>query len=189
MEDLIGMIIWFVIIGGIVLACLIKKVPANTLIIIDRNGHFHKKKRHGFYILSSRDKVTTYLSSYDSTQYFINTFETHSSTFYRVYFSVTYKSEDLDRSAQSLEDSRRSVYDIINCAAEPVVGSSTTFDTFRSGNFETALFKQLESTLEPFYIDVKACKLITINSVAPSIGQTQKFQKHVSSSGGDNPFI
>jgi hypothetical protein len=91
-------------------------------------------------------------------------------------------------SIQSLEDSRRSVYDIVNCAVETVIGSYTIADAFRSGNFEPALFKQLESTLEPFYIDVIACKLLNVGNVSPSVGMTTKFQKHVSSSSGDNPF-
>ena len=192
MDDLIELLSimsWYFFIAIIVLCVIIKKVPSNSLIIIDRNSHFHKKKRHGFYILGAHDKVTTYLSTNAVTQTYANIFETHISTFYRLSFSVTYRSEDLDRSQQALEDSRRSVYDIINCAAETVIGTIASAGVVNLQSLNDALFRQLESTLEPFYIDVTSSKIFSILAVDSTVGRQNKFQKHISTSGGDNPFI
>ena len=70
--------------GGIILLIIIillvyvRTVPANTAIIIDRDTHYHKTVRRGFYfMLPGRDKITTQVSTNKITKYYANNFETH----------------------------------------------------------------------------------------------------------------
>ena len=47
---------------------------------------------------------------------------------------------------------------------------------------QDAFFKQLESMLEPFYIDLTQFRLLGFRSVSTSYGLEHKFNKHISSS-------
>ena len=56
----------------------LKAVPANTVIIIDRNSHYLKTKKSGFYFFNpATDKVTTKISKYIINKNYSDFFETH----------------------------------------------------------------------------------------------------------------
>ena len=184
-------IFWLLVITIItIIFSKIRKVPANTTIIIDRNTHFHKKKSHGYYFFNSRtDKITSKISTNEVSELYFNTFETHDSGFYKIVFSVIYKSEDINMTLSALEDSRRSIYDVVNCSMETTIASFRNSDFTNSSiyqNLHEAAFSQLESMLEPFYIDVIDLRIINIISVNSNEGVATKFTKHVSS--GDDPL-
>ena len=179
-----GLIIFIII---IVFFCFVRRVPPNTAIIIDRDSHYLKTKRRGFYFINpATDKITTRVSTFPITEFYSNTFETHDSTFYHLYFQVTYKATDIEMVLSSLQDSRRSIYDVVNCSLETVIGTLSRNDMNYKVDINSIAFRQLESMLEPFYIDVTSFKLISRNEIIAELGRQQKFQKHVSS--GENPI-
>ena len=187
MEVSTFFIFWIGIIVFSIFFSRIRQVPPGTVVIIDRNSHFHKKKRGGFYLFNpATDKITTKISRFPITENYTNTFVTHDSTYYRITYSFTYKAEDVEMVLSSLEDSRRSIYDVVNCAIETAVGSLTMRE-MADYNYDLnkVCFAQLETMFEPFYVDVTSFKIIYRSAVNPTIGESQLFRKHVSR--GDNP--
>ena len=185
MEGLIELVITGIIIAGIVVLTNLRKVPANTTIIIDRNSHFHKKKKHGYYFFNSTtDKITTQVSLYPITEQYINVFKTHEDKYYQVKFSMTYVCKEPEQTLDSLADSRRSIYDIANCAVETLWATLSQKDitTTVLEEMSQRLFHQLESTLEYFYIDVTEAHIINYSLINEDVGRDIIFQKHISSS-------
>lgn len=186
-DSIFGLVFFIFIIVLPILLAYVKVVPSGTVIIIDRNSHFHKKKYGGYYFFNPRtDKVTTIISKMPVTETYTNVFRTHDDTFVQVRFSTTYKAEDISMVLSSLEDSRRSIYDVINCSVEMVIKTLVTKKDNYKTQVESAIFHQLESMLEPFYIDVTSFKLYSITPLSEAYGKTLEFHKHVSD--GDNPF-
>ena len=186
---LISIIVFTAIIYIVIMVSRIKKVPANTTIIIDRNTHFHKKKRHGYYFFNPKiDKITTMVSAYPIEERYINVFKTHEDSYYNVNFTMTYVSNEPEQTLDSLSDSRRSIYDIANCAVETLFGTLTRKEiaTTTLEELNTRLFHQLESTLEYFYIDVTEARIINYSLVGEEEGKYLLFNRHESSGG--NPI-
>ena len=179
---LIGYIVFILF---LILLSKARKVPLNTTIIIDRNTHFYKKKSRGYYFFNpSTDKVTTKVSSFPITETYRNIFQTHEDTYYNISFSMTYICKEPEQTLDSLADSKRSIYDIANCAVETLRGSLSAKDIALTPLAELSekLFQQLESTLEYFYIDVIEAHINNYNIVDEEIGKKAIFQKHTSSS-------
>ena len=59
----------------IIIFCVfcIKKVPPHTVIIVDKNSHYLKTKKSGFYIMLPGYKVTTKIST-NKFKYLVHTF-------------------------------------------------------------------------------------------------------------------
>ena len=187
-ETFSGFFFFILFLVIIFLGSFVKKVPLNTVIVIDRNTHYCKTKRHGYYFFNPKtDVVTTKISTNIVTEIYRNVFETHDSCFYELNFAVSYKATDLEMVLSSLQDSRRSIYDVINCAVETVVATFSDQDMNYKTDLNTPIFHQLESMLEPFYIDVTAFKLYTRTKLISEIGEQRKFRKHVSR--GDSPIV
>lgn len=107
---IIILIIVFIITGS-----FIKTVPANTVIIVDRNSHYLKTKRSGFYFFNpSTDKITTQISKSKISKSYIENFETHDGKLVRVSFEVEYHAQNMDDVLAALESVRRSVDDVMN---------------------------------------------------------------------------
>lgn len=111
MEGLI-MLLFFVII--FIFFTFIRVVPANTVLIIDRNTHYLKTKRHGFFFLNpATDKITSTFSKYPVTKMYTNFFETHDGYIVQITFTVRYHVNDLDSVVNTLALVRRSVDDVM----------------------------------------------------------------------------
>lgn len=182
-----GLIIWIIIISVILWASFIRKVPPNTVIIIDRNSHYHKTKKRGYYFFNSKtDQITTKISTNPIRETYGNIFKTHDDKYYELNYSFEYKAtEGIDKVLSSLQDSRRSIYDVVNCAVETVVLTFSQKDVTQGAfkNNET-FFKQLETMLEPFYIDATSFRAHFYREVPEAYGTLHKFTKHVPSSNG-----
>ncbi len=170
----------------------IRRVPSNTIIIIDRNSHYLKTKRKGFYFLGANDKITSKISTSSITENYSNVFVTHDNYYYRVDFKVTYAAEDVEMVLSALQDSRRSIYDIANCAIETVFGALLRKDLVDTNNVSSLAFRQIESTLEPFYLDAIKISLSFV-PVMSTVGEATVFKKHISglaydSLSDDNPI-
>ena len=186
MEGLLVLFIFFGLPIIITVLSQLKTVPPNTTIIIDRNSHFHKKKRHGFYMLNPRtDKVTTKVSEYPIKERYSNVFKTHEDTYYNVTFTMTYVCKEPEQTLESLSDSRRSIYDIANCAVETLFGTLSPKDlvNYRLDELSPRLFHQLEATLEYFYIDVTDAYIIDYSLMGEERGRELLFRRHESTSG------
>ena len=187
MEELLPLIYFIVVIIIAILITRLKKVPPNTTIIIDRNTHFYKKKRRGYYFFNPRtDMVTTQVSTYPIKESYNNVFKTHEDNYYRVFFTMTYVSKEPEQTLDSLSDSRRSIYDIANCAVETLFGTLTKKDMVMNTleELNPRLFHQLEATLEYFYIDVTEAHIISYSLISEETGRQLQFRKH-EPSGGD----
>lgn len=110
MAELIIIIIIF-------LAPFIKKVPYNTVVIIDRNGHYLKTKHKGWYILWPSDEVTTTISTSPLTRNLTDYFETDDGQLVQATIFCRYHATNLTNVLQALENVRRSVDDIIKSSA------------------------------------------------------------------------
>ena len=99
----------------IILVSYVRSVPPNTVQIIDRNTHYLKTKRHGFYFFNpNTDKITTEISKRHLYKRYTNTFETHDGYYVDVTFEVEYHAENLDAVLEALALVRRSVDDVMN---------------------------------------------------------------------------
>lgn len=106
-----------IIILFICLAPFIKKVPYNTIIIIDRNGHYLKTKHHGWYLLLPFDEVTTTISTSPLTRNLTDYFETDDGRLVQATIFCRYQAHNLTNVLQALANVRRSVDDIIKSSA------------------------------------------------------------------------
>lgn len=101
----------------IILSNFIKIVPKNTVIIVDRNSHYLKTKRHGMYLFwPATDKITTRISTNKLYKLYTNDFETHDGKIVRIPFSVEYHANNLEAVLDSLKSARRSIDDIMNAS-------------------------------------------------------------------------
>ncbi len=163
-----------------------KTCPPNTVVIIDRNTHYYKTIRTGSYSkgysLKSTDMVTSIISTRENTVQYSNVFMTHDARYYMIRYRVSYKCENLDSVISALEDSRRSIYDIINCAVSIAVKSLTSadFSRYSSQQIRPTLYSQIESMLEPFYIDFKNLVIDSVTYINEQQGETLLFRKHES---------
>ena len=185
MSNFLSYVMVIIFFAFIIVVSNLRKVPANTTIIIDRHSHFHKKKKHGYYFFNSAtDQITTKVSLYPITEKYYNVFKTHEDKYYQVNFSMTYICKEPDQTLDSLSDSRRSIYDIANCAVETLWATLSQKDitTTVLEEMSQRLFHQLESTLEYFYIDVTEAHIINYSLINEETGRNIVFRRHISSS-------
>lgn len=95
----------------------LKKVPPNTAIIIDRNGHYLKTKRAGWYFLWPSDKVTTTISKSPVSRTLSAYYETDDGHIVQATVACRYHAHSVSGVLQSLSNVRRSIDDIIQSAA------------------------------------------------------------------------
>ena len=193
MMEIIGflfpLIFWGIII--LIISGSLRIVPANTVLVIDRKSHYLKTKRKGLYFFNPlTDVVTSKISTSPTRKQYNNVFENHESNFYDVFYWVSYKAEDVEQVISSLSDSRRSIDDIINCAMEVLFTSFDNKEAYSSTSTINQKFHaQLESMLEPFYIDVLDTGVTVVSSISPIMGEERKFQRHVSGGGSSGDPI
>ena len=101
----------------IIILCFVRKVPPNTVLIIDKNSHYHKTKRNGFYLLTKGCKITTIISTNTLTRTLNDLYETYDGKPASITINCAYKAADLDAVLDSLSNIRRSIDDIIKSSA------------------------------------------------------------------------
>lgn len=99
------------------LLAFVRKVPTNTVIIIDRNGHYLKTLSRGFYILGPFDEITTRIAKTPTLRVLTDFFETDDGKLVSATVSCRYHADNITNVLQSLGEVRRSVDDIIKSAA------------------------------------------------------------------------
>jgi len=165
-------------------------VPPDTAIIVDRNSHYYKTYRSGtrYWLKSSTDMITTYISTKPVVQTYGNNFATHDSKGFRVAVRVTYKAVDsIDDVLDALKKSRRSIYDIVNTAVETVVNTCSSKDMNDKSKLCELIRQKIEYTLEPFNIEF--LDLALLDASLSRNGMNSLFQRHISrSEGSDQTF-
>ncbi len=139
------------------LSPFLKKVPNKGAVIIDRNSHYHKQRRFGFYIFNPvTDFVTTIISTNPTTLSYTMVFETHDVKYVSINYSVTYKTDDVDLVLENLKSSRRSIYDIINSSFEYVTSSFMSSDLNAASLLKELPFN-LRRYVSPFWHSIARC--------------------------------
>lgn len=174
-----GLIIFLIII-------FVRVVPANTIVIIDRKGHYLKTRRFGLYLTNPlTDKITTQISTERLTKMYSNYFETHDGKIVQVSFQATYHAKDLNAVIDGLASARRSIDDVIissvywsvnNLMGDAFIGSSSELynDAYRKLLSEA---QELNITIDDF----KTSKPIFINYT----NNIKPFKPHLSSYSSD----
>lgn len=129
MEIIIILFIFFVL-------PFLRKVPPNTVVIIDRNGHYLKTKHNGWYFLSPSDKVTTTISTRPVSRTLSNFYETDDGKIVHATISCRYHAHNLTNVLQALSNVRRSVDDIIQSSAYFAINNYTFSDIMGVHNHE-----------------------------------------------------
>lgn len=104
-----------------------KKVPKDTVYIIDRRGHYYKTVKKGsFHLNPNIDEITTIISKKPIKKKYAEPFETEDGKYVYAYFNVTYSTENLEDVLYNLEKVRRSVDDILETAMYDAIGKLTS---------------------------------------------------------------
>lgn len=166
----------------IILSKFIKFVPANTVIIVDRNSHYLKTKRRGMYLFwPPTDKVTTKISTSHLYKYYTNDFETHDGRIVRVSFSVEYHAENLEAVLDSLKSARRSVDDIMNSSVYWGVRNLSFKDFYPYANLlENEVTPKLLSEARELNIKIDNFSIGTITE-STHMQNIQPFKPHLNS--------
>ena len=186
MLELIMVVVFFLVFSLILILSSKRICPPNTVIIIDRNTHYYKTIRAGSYSkrysLKNSDMVTTIISTKETTVQYSNVFMTHDSRYYMISYHASYKCDDLDAVVNALQDSRRSIYDIINHAVSIAFKSfsSSDFSRYSVQQIKPNIYSQVENMLEPFYIDFINIVIDSITYVNEHQGEAMLFRKHES---------
>lgn len=116
-----GYIIFFIF---IFIIFFVRKVPHNSAVIIDRNEHYLKTKKFGYYfIIPVLDKITTVVSTNPTTRVFNDYYEAEDGTIINLRLSCKYRSRNVDTTLENLENVRRSIDDILKSSIYFAVGS------------------------------------------------------------------
>ena len=134
-----------IIILLIFLAPFVRKVPLNTVVIIDRNGHYLKTKRRGFYFLFPSDEVTTTISTSPLVRTLTDYFETDDGKLIQATIFCRYQAHNLNNVLQALSNVRRSVDDIIKSSAHFAISNYPINHIMGINNQEFYLQNEAES--------------------------------------------
>ena len=170
------------------LLIILKKVPANTAIIIDRNTHYHKTVRRGFYFLiPGKDKVTTRVSTEKIIKTYFNSFETHDGKIVLINFIASYHAENIDDVLFSLKSARRSIDDIIESSVYWAVNDLVLQDFITDKNILLhEISPKLSAEARELCIKIDSFT-ITNMYVLESASNVKPFKPHLSSST-DSPI-
>lgn len=161
----------------------IRAVPANTVIIVDRNSHYLKTKKSGFYFFNPKtDKITTKISKQQITQYYTNCFETDDGKLIQVSFYTTYHADNLENVLNSLKSARRSIYDIMNSSIYWAANNLTLNDIMLTSF--TLLHKEanekLISEARTLNITIDTFKITHVSQIVQST-TIEPFKPHLNS--------
>lgn len=113
-EDFLSLILFISIIALFVFKSMLKRVPKDTVYIIDKHTHYHKTVKNGFFFLNPvNHTITTKISLKPLTVRYSDVFETEDGKNFFVSFGVTYSAKNMEDVLYNLEKVRRSIDDIL----------------------------------------------------------------------------
>lgn len=185
MEFLILMVVLLPIMLFFLLIINIGKVPPNTAIIIDRDTHYLKTVRRGFYFLLPKDVITTTISTHKMTKHYTNYFETHDGYTFSVGFVATYHAEDIDAVLAALQSSRRSIDDIIESSVYWAINDLNGRDI--SKLLLSEITPKLASEARELCIEIDDFSITSLH-IAPNASNVKPFKPHLSGSSNSGPI-
>jgi regulator of protease activity HflC (stomatin/prohibitin superfamily) len=183
--ELMPLIIIFLFISIGVLSKSIKKVPKNTVYIIDKHTHYHKTVKNGYFFLNPfTHTITTKISLSPITTRYVDTFETEDGKMIFVSFFVTYSAKNMEDILYNLEKVRRSIDDILkSCMYATMLALNSKIV---SKTVLNRVFKyNLESQAMSFGLNIHNFDIIQL-SIAPI--QTKPFKPHKNYSDSPDPI-
>lgn len=177
-------IIWL-----IVLFCVlcVKKVPPNTVIIIDKNSHYLKTKKSGFYLMLPGYKVTTKISSNNLTRTLRDTYETYDGKAAIISATCTYQSTDISATIESLANVRRSIDDIIKSSVYFATNNYKFSDMYTFSNSTRLTNEYKEKVFDNMRLELDEIGVVLTNFSIKILAYTTEqtsltyFKPHVSS--------
>ncbi len=178
--DIIEFIFPIIFIVTIYLSFYIRKVPPKTVVIIDKNRHYYKTLRRGYYFLFSNRKVTTKISERELSRSLAEKFETYDGQPIIATITCAYKTDNLESVIESLSQVRRSIDDIILSSVYYTVKNFRKNDLVNaSEEFKTSVLDNLTRELSEIGVSRTSTH---ISITAPvSIYPINYFKPHVSS--------
>ncbi len=139
------------------------RVPFNTTIIIDRNGHYLATKKPGeTYRLKKGDAVTTTISQTPYREVVTDTFEMHDGAKFTITVSCTYHANNIENVLTALSNVRRSIQDILKSAIYFAFESISSSDyrenpAILSSCIRSNLIRELDS----IHVKLDKCSVLT----------------------------
>ena len=169
----------------LIIFCLlfIKVVPSNTVLIIDRNSHYLKTKRNGFYFFNPfTDEITTIISTNELSKTYTNIYETHDGYIFSISLYVRYHATNLDDVLFGLKNARRSINDVMQSCVYWSVRNLMLSD-FNSNieNISQEIIPKLLSEAQELHITIDSYKVLNVIKVQ-STDTSKCFKPHLSSS-------
>ena len=189
-EDFISVIVFFAIVAFFFLIFRIKKVPSKTVYIIDRNTHYHKTVKHGFFFFNpTTDKITTEISLSPKTKRYFDFYETEDGRVCSIGFNITYCAQDVDDVLYNLSSTRRSIDDVIQGSMYHAVLSLKLLQ-ITPDSLTREFERNISSQVLGLCIQIINFKLISLDKVNYSKHSVKVFTPHISRSlGADSgPF-
>ena len=147
----------------IMILIFVKKVPPETILIIDKNSHYHKTMRHGYYLLTPSCKVTTKISTNTLTRVLSDTYETYDGQPAGITVNCAYKADNLDSVLESLSNIRRSIDDIIKSSVYFAANNYSGKDITReSAEFNNKIRDNLTSELATIGVKLVGLSISTL---------------------------
>lgn len=176
----------FVLLFLLFLISTFKKVPPNTAIIIDKDFHYYKTKKRGFYFVgNTRYKITTYISKTPHVAYYSQISETHDSKLLSLTYYVKYKVSNVDEVLERLKSNRRSVDDIIQSCVKTSLENFNFTDIYKGGDFSAEVSRRLAVNFAAFEIELINVSFTKAEVVLETY-RDKVFAPHISQ--GDNPI-
>ncbi len=183
MTNLISLALFF---GIFVLAARIRKVPSNTVHIIDRNTHYLKTVRKGYYFFNpSTDKVTTKISTSPIYTTYSNYYESEDGKAVRVIFNISYSASNLEDVLYNLDKTRRSIDDVLQGAMYHAVISLKS-PMINEVSLNNEFKRNLESQALPLCIKINSYKITYLDLNRYSKNTVKLFTPHKSRSLNQN---
>lgn len=175
----------------VIIICIIyvRKVPLNTAIIIDRDTHYLKTVRHGFYFLiPGRDKITTEVSTNKITKFYSNNFETHDGKIVSINFVASYHAENIDNVLSALQSARRSINDIVESSVYWAVNNLNLKDFISDKNFLISeISPKLDSEARELCIKIDGFSITNMYFLT-NTSNIKPFKPHLSSGTTNGPI-
>lgn len=184
-TELMPLILFLSIIFIFTLVNLIKRVPKDTIYIIDKHTHYHKTVKNGFFILNPiNHTITTKISINPILVRYADIFETEDGKNIFISFYVTYSAKNMEDVLYNLEKVRRSIDDILK---------SCMYSTLQSLNSKVLskplimrVFKyNLESQAMSFGLNIHNFDIIQLNSTYTN---NKPFKPHKNYSDAPDPI-
>ena len=167
----------------IILFCVfcIRKVPPHTVIIVDKNSHYLKTKKSGYYIMLPGYKVTTKISTNKLFRTLSDYYETYDGQTAVISVTCGYQSTNLEDTIEDLSNVRRSIDDIIKSSVYFAVNNYNSSDIRKlSDDFKMKVYDNMRLELDEIGVVLSNFTIRTsITTTAPY--PLVYFKPHISS--------